>query len=304
MLVPCASWRLSSTRLKMETVGKSKLRTFLSDGWTEKDVSNTRIRNDQGCDVASFPSLVHRVASLTFHNRDQVLLFRGQKTDYRNSKDNTSIQPSLFRGRSTQSADDWRQTLASRYDSLAWAEALLVRKWKEAGLAELQRVERYRNLRWTILQHYEVCPTPLLDVTQSLRVAASFALANAEDDEAYLYVLGVPQISGAITVCADAELQILRLASVCPPTATRPHFQEGYLLGNYPDLQTVNEKQRYGLFEVDFARRLICKFRLVEHAGFWKAGFEPVPENALFPRTKDPLIEIASSIKQALGPVN
>lgn len=288
----------------METIGKHRLRTFLSHGWTDKEVANTQIRNDDGCDVVSFPALVHKVASLTFHNRDQVLLFRGQKSDYRNRQGNTTIQPSIFRGRAGQSVEDWRQTLSHRYAALEYAEQLLVNRWKEKALADFQRVERYRNLRWTILQHYEVCPTPLLDVSQSLRVAASFALAEAEDDEAYIYVLGVPQISGAITVCADAELQILRLASVCPPSATRPHFQEGYLLGNYPDIQTVNDKQRYGLYEVDFARRLICKFRLIEHQSFWKMGFEPVPKKALFPKTKDPLIEIAASIKEAVGPVN
>jgi hypothetical protein len=50
-----------------------------------------------------------------------------------------------------------------------------------------------------MLQHYEVCPTPLLDVTHSLRVAASFATEDATDNHAVLYVIAVPQISGAIT---------------------------------------------------------------------------------------------------------
>ena len=40
---------------------------------------------------------------------------------------------------------------------------------------ENDRLRRQRILRWSILQHYEICDTPLLDVTQSIRIAASFA---------------------------------------------------------------------------------------------------------------------------------
>ncbi len=39
-------------------------------------------------------------------------------------------------------------------------------------------------LRWAILQHYEVCRTPLLDVTQS--IAASFA-SMVNGDERYVF---------------------------------------------------------------------------------------------------------------------
>jgi len=284
----------------MQTVGKSKLCTFLSPGWSEKEISNTVIREDHGFDVRTFPSLVQNVASLSFYNRDLVLLFRGQAEDFRNQDQRTSIHPTIFRGRGGENTDEWNNTLANRYWTLRRAEELLSEEWETRELPDLKRVQRHRSLRWSILQHYEICLTPLLDVTQSLRVAASFALKDTQDDEAYVYVLGVPQISGAITASAEAELQVLRLASMCPPQATRAHFQEGFLLGNYPEIHTATEKQNYGLLEVDFARRLICKFRLIEHKTFWKAGFPAVPDNALFPNKHDKLVAVANAVRGRL----
>ena len=38
----------------------------------------------------------------------------------------------------------------------------------------ISQMKRFPELSWAVLQHYEICPTPVLDVTQSLRVAASF----------------------------------------------------------------------------------------------------------------------------------
>ena len=49
-----------------------------------------------------------------------------------------------------------------------------------------------------------------------------------------LYVIGVPNISGAISASAEAVLQVVRLSSVCPPSAVRPNVQDDYLVGEYP----------------------------------------------------------------------
>lgn len=179
---------------------------------------------------------------------------------------------------------------------------MLVEEYRNRGLLGRERLERQRILRWAILQHYEICPTPLLDVTQSLRIAASFAsLANPA--EAFLFVLGIPHISGAITASAEAGLQVVRLASVCPPSAVRPHIQEGYLLGEYPDFSSAEQKLHYSHFEMDFARRLIAKF-VFEPATFWEksSNFPQVPRKALYPRNaQDPMCELADSVTSMIG---
>ena len=156
-------------------------------------------------------------------------------------------------------------------------------------------------MRWAILQHYEICPTPLLDITTSLRIAASFA-SHDHDGQAYLFVLGVPNLSGAITASAEAGLQIVRLSSVCPPKAIRPHLQEGYLLGEYPEMYDFDQKSHYKHFEIDFGRRLIAKF-CFEPKRFWRDdAFPMVSKEALYPPAKgDPFSKLVLEVKESIA---
>jgi FRG domain len=203
--------------------------------------------------------------------------FRGQKGDYRNRSGNTALKPSLFRA--ANGSNPGPSVLMRRFDVLKKADARLGRMYTTRGFAGRERLQRQQILRWSILQHYEICPTPLLDVTQSLRIAASFA-SDGEDREAFVFVLGVPNLSGAITASAEAGIQVVRLSSVCPPAAVRPHIQEGYLLGEYPEMTGYDQKQHYAHWEIDFGRRLIAKFRFNPQT-FWK--------NDAFPKVIGPL---------------
>ena len=152
------------------------------------------------------------------------------------------------------------------------------------------------------MQHDEVGETPLLDVTQSLRIAASFASDENDTDKAFLYVLGVPNISGAISASAEAGIQSIRLSGICPPRAMRPHLQEGYMLGNFPDIDSHDEKQLYGLSEIDFGKRLIAKF-LFNPKSFWTRGgqFQAIGKRALYPSSSnDPLLSVTQAVKEQL----
>jgi hypothetical protein len=141
----------------------------------------------------------------------------------------------------------------------------------------------------------------LLDVTQSLRIAASFA-SNKTKSEAYVFVLGVPNLSGSVTASAEAGIQIVRLASVCPPNALRPHIQEGYLLGEYPEMSDFDQKRNYGHFEIDFGRRLVAKF-CFDPNEFWHARdpFPMITHEALYPDEDDELFKLTQSVKNSLN---
>jgi len=290
----------------METIGADSLRSFLSSGWSGGPVNNYQIRTDRGFDVATFKDLVGHVAQLAFYNPNFVLLYRGQNRNWHNRSEGgtqTVLKPTIFRARRKETP--LSVAIPQRYSRLQRAEDLLVEKWLEAKLEGSERIERHRILRWAILQHYEVCDTPLLDVTQSLRVAASFASLGATNDLAYLYVLAVPQLTGAITASAEAGLQIVRLNGICPPSAARAHFQEGYLIGEYPEIQTPKERQKYEPFELDAGRRLVAKFRL-RMDGFWNdPAFPKLSRNALFPKEEDKekgLEAVIRKIRVELGP--
>lgn len=271
----------------METIGNQTLWSML-DGAKQATsrVSNTKIREDRGHEVTSYLELVRKVSELQFRNREYVFLFRGQNEDYPNKQRRSSLRPSLLR-----SSD-----IDGSYRKLLKAEQLLIDRYKFTGHTMLVR---HQALRWALLQHYQVCDTPLLDVTQSLRIAASFA-CQPPKEEAFVFVLGVTNISGAVTASNEAGLEVIRLSSVCPPEAIRPHIQEGYLLSEFPELSNPTQKSHYENYELDFGKRLVAKFRFNPRA-FWKANdaFPMVPHKALYPISPhDPVLQCLTEIKE------
>ncbi|MBM3129245.1 MAG: FRG domain-containing protein [Chloroflexi bacterium] len=266
----------------------------LVNGQTQlKPYSLGELRQDAGYRVKHFQDLVEKVAYLSFRNPEYVLFFRGQDDDYRNSRGSTILYPSIFRSRSNyvKTSD-----FVKRFDRLQRAEKLLAQEYSFEGK---RRIRVHDILRWAILQHYEVCQTPLLDVTSSLRVACSFAYSGARASKPMVYILGLPQISGSVTASSETGIQIIRLLSICPPTALRPHYQEGYLIGEYPTI-SLEAKAEYRRMELDFSRRLIAKFRLPPPDKFWSKDFRPIPRAALYPK-KDKLQSLAERIRGQVG---
>lgn len=282
----------------MDTIG-------LTDLWTFEDSGNHAVVSDclsvrcsAGHFVANYFELAAKIAELQFRNRDYVLFFRGQSKDWSargQSHVGSTLSPTIFRTPNPKADRFW---LSERFNRLKQAESNLVRHFQRLNVVGTDEIERYRILRWAIIQHYEICETPLLDVTHSLRIAASFASDKNSANDAFVYVLGVPNVSGAITASAEAGLQTIRLSSVCPPTAMRPHIQEGYLLGEYPEIGDIDQKQNYALHEIDFGKRLVAKFRF-DPGKFWtKSGqFQAIGPKALYPTEKqDPLHAIAKKL--------
>ncbi|MGB8842527.1 MAG: FRG domain-containing protein [Aliidongia sp.] len=284
----------------MEPVGRTKLWSFLSTSSKIEVVTNGGVRTDPGHFVDKYRTLARQVAELQWRNRGHVMLFRGQSGDYLSPKSFTTMRPTIFRppnGKSTLA----KTLVEKRFAALDEADAALSDGFEKLRRTGRRQVARERLLRWSILQHYEVCPTPLLDVSQSLRIAASFA-SLGNPDEAYLYVVAVPNISGAITAHAESGLQIVRLSSVCPPSAMRPHIQEGFLLGEYPEMIGVAQARHYKHYEMDFGRRIIAKFRF-NPSTFWSSDkdFPVVPRAALYPNTTDWLESLTTEIKNKAG---
>lgn len=287
----------------METIGRSALWSFVDDNSDIQKVSNTQVRGSSGHHVSDYLELATRIAELQYRNPDYVLLFRGQPSDYKNKKLNSSLKPSLFRPEEKSNKLPSTHMLRQRFTLLNAAERMLLQHYSETDFPQINRLKRYRILRWSLLQHYEICQTPLLDVTHSLRIAASFASFNAKDN-AYVFVLGVPNLSGSVTASAESGLQIIRLASVCPPQSLRPHIQEGYLLGEYPDMGEYYQKELYPHHEIDFGLRLIAKFK-IDPSDFWQErAFKKVPKKALYPNKEDPMYDLAHKMKSRIEKID
>jgi len=286
----------------MQTLGQGKLQSFTQGRNYVKSTTNYNIRAYPGIEIKSYPELVEKVAELSFYNPEQILFFRGQSREHVTTRNNTSIKPSIFRPRGVTRKSPDAALLRRRYERLRDAEQRVVQCFRQGGLLGRDRITRSRILQWAIIQHYEICATPLLDVTHSLRVAASFATANPSAENPIVYVIAAPSLGGTISPSSEQGIQTIRLSSICPPNARRPYFQEGYLLGEYPELTTFDEKQNYKPHEIDFGLRLLAKFHL-KSGTFWDhLDFSPIPEAALFPNLRDPLFRVTERIKNELPP--
>lgn len=275
---------------------KGELCSFLDASQSCPVTNLEAIRKDPGQIVETYAALVEKVAALAFYNPEWVLFFRGQAKDYIDEFGST-LRPRIFRSNSSAKNMDGR-VLSNRFAKLEQADELLRTQFALGGK---ERIKRHQILRWAILQHYEVCDTPLLDVTHSLRVAVAFALQHCATEFAYVHVLALPQITGSISTSSEHAIQLVRLNSICPPTARRPFFQEGYLMGTFPLLDLPKHQAEYAVHEADCARRLICKFRLPAKGLADIDQYGSVPYAALFPDSGDSLLDLCNEIKQEIA---
>jgi len=265
------------TKVWSHTSSKDREKHFISD-----------VLASEPKEINSFQHLVENIAEISYRNPEHVLFYRGQDRDYQKTLRNvglvSSFYPSIYRnpGKALTVVE-----VIKRFKNLEGFSIRLIEKFSEEQIDGHEKLSKFPELSWAILQHYQVCDTPLLDATHSLRVAASFAL-NGNKSDGYLYVFGFPHPNGSITYSVDEELLNIRLLSICPPQARRPYFQEGFLVGTFPSHRLAKHPS------LDIGRRLIAKFRLKKQK-FWDTHFHAIPNGALYPN--DEMEKICEKLK-------
>lgn len=250
-----------------------------------------------GYPISSYGELKTKIAALNHANSHLQLLFRGQQDDHRYDINGErggrgNLFPTILRPKRGVKREE---LLDERFECLFEAEKVLSKTLPIPDIQEL------RVVRWAILQHYEICETPLLDVTKSLSCALSFAIGKEGNENGYLFVLAVPLFSGSLSVSTESMTQVIDLAKICPPKACRPHFQDGILLGDYPEY--CNRKSTHkgiGFVFNDFSCRLLAKFRLCNLHEWRRDGFTPMTKGMLFPDETDQWFPILQSVKSAI----
>lgn len=246
--------------------------------------------------VAHYRALVEHVARLSYANPNQLLFFRGQDKDFQSKAGGSTLYPAIYRGDNLP-----RREIEYRFEQLDSAARALIARLSKDAVEGHRDVSRKKYIQWSILQHYEVVPTPLLDVTHSLRVACSFAQYASKDSDCYVYVLGLPFTSNRISINSEDDIVNIRLLSICPPDALRPYFQEGYMVGT-PDTTFDYESKT----ELDFRNRLVAKFLIPRaRSEFWRGPFDPIPKQALYPpkdRMKSLCSVVAVQVEQSHRP--
>ena len=253
----------------------------------EKHVGKNVVRKVAPFFVPTYTDLVREVAELAYKNKDHLFFYRGQDSDYLNKAESSTYYPTIYRSDFLTS-----QEIRARFEMLELAEHYLADAFDQADLEGRQDVRRKSYIAWSILQHYGVCDTPLLDMTHSLRVAATFAQLNNPNEQGVIAIFGMPYMTNRITYNSEHDLVIVRLLSICPPLALRPYFQEGYLAGTLDITRDYLNKS-----ELDFNNRLVAKFSIPNDRSFWGKNFEGIPEDLLFPRD-DRMANICKEVRR------
>jgi hypothetical protein len=242
-------------------------RTFVHDKDFKGRLRRTRqswkqVSESEPLTAKSYADLVDIVSFLSVMNKRQTLYFRG-RTKHR------PLRPAIFRSSWTSlsgasyTIPDNPVALQRIWDHLnSEISDIVLSVCKKLPMPRRNTLKMFREAVWAVAQHYGLWPTPLIDITPSLRIAASFALWGGQRDGC-LYVVALPPSTNSVTFDADQHVVLARLQAVCPPVAKRPHFQDGFLAGRFPFLSPVSNNIDTHPAEVsDLARRLVARITL------------------------------------------
>lgn len=240
-----------------------------------KHTTPETVAKDDAIEVLDYKELRKHIAQLSYANKDSILFYRGQKDDYRNQKSGKStFYPTMYRGDRLD-----KYELKYRWEKLNKASEIFIKKLRSKYPSKTYIVKRKRIVQWSVLQHYEVTETPLIDVTQSLKVACSFAMLDNDNEYAYVYVFALPYYTNRISVNSEHYLSNVRLLSVAPPQALRPYYQEGFLIGEDEFSETYTNKD-----ELDLNNRLVAKFKFKNTKEFWGDSEKALTREDLYPK--------------------
>jgi hypothetical protein len=248
---------------------------------TDEKLNSSAIARNQPVRVRSYEELVETIAEISYRNQGYLPMFRGQNREYlsRGAKPGAQLLDSFHRpdvgsGRLSASEKQKRREVLE-ITVKNFVSFIEKSRYKDQFIrAEFAHTD---ELVWAVLQHYEVLPTPLLDLTQSIHVAASFAALNNKTDKAYVYMLGFESINANISCSWHERYQLIRLSSIMPKIARRPLYQEGYFLGDFPSKRSFVLEHR-----TDFSVRLMAKLVFNPCKDFFKS-IPALPQKFLYP---------------------
>lgn len=239
--------------------------------------------------VSSWDEVRAGVSFLTLMNKRSVLYFRGQDADYE------KCLPTLFRSNWSLAGRTYPLHDGNRgryYATIKDLQDHVFEVISCVGTPRYFMLEHYPPAAAAILQHYELWPTHMIDVTRSLPIALSFA-SRARAEKAYLYVFSLPDLRGSITSDLDQHLSISRLEAICPPAAKRPHHQDAYLIGMVPEPPGDSRpgEKRWDVWQdgSDLMNRLVAKFLVYLKRGSLP-GAPAVSKNHLLPQPRQDIL--------------
>lgn len=241
-------------------------------GYTTRKVSE-----DAGIIVKDHFDLLKIISHIPFYNPKLDLVFRGQVKDrYTRStiryNGRSSIYPRIFRPPKNESRLK-SHLLAERFGRLDSLVKIVGERYDFSGK---QRVKAHVEVAWALLQHYEICDTPLIDVTDSIEVALFFATFGNNNEYGYFYIFGLPRHHSSISYQIDDRLVSVKLSAASPPEAIRAHFQRALFVGDFPH----SNKRESGH---NLSKRMLAKLR-IDMRSVSQEKFFTLPEDLIYPK--------------------
>jgi len=237
----------------------------------------------------TFEKLQEIVAYIGYYNPGFEIFLRAQSREHLLNDGIPSIFPSIYRLRDGNHIT--QRALSGRLAALADVEERLLSALEsDQVLPGRMALVRHQEARWALLQHYRVCHTPLVDVTRSTRVVASFALPESDltvapEHDRVIYICGTPYLTGNFTHNFADNLRLLNLRHALSFKAHRPHEQEGYLIGSLYDWQKATEFHNLAVRVM--AKVVVPAAVCTNLESFWGA-YNRIPTSILLPEV-DPM---------------
>lgn len=229
--------------------------------------------------INTYHDLIMEIAELSYKNPEVMLFYRGQTDNYKKVRFST-LYPTIFRSANKKEIEYNFKILKVASDELL-SKLVQYKEEHEDEIddIEIKEIKEIKMLQHSILQHYGVCNTPFLDVTQSLKVACSFATIGQKTTNkvGYIYVLGLPYISGRISINSEEYITNVRLLSISSSLSKRPFFQEGYLVKT-----EFTSSRDVDLGELDFNNRIVAIYEFDNNEKFWGKE-KPIFKEDLYP---------------------
>jgi hypothetical protein len=147
--------------------------------WNRFGGTVSKVRSSEGYKINNFRDLIDQVALVTLNNNNYEMYYRGQAGDYLNNqstyfstrKQKSMVMPSICRPEK-KSDGSYKYSIRTKDIEDRYKKLFAFIEFANKQTRRQIPDETYMAL----IQHYEIMPTPFIDITQSLRVAATFAL--------------------------------------------------------------------------------------------------------------------------------
>lgn len=178
----------------------------------------------------------------------------------------SSTGRTFFRGQSNRyfspNGDDWIFPSICRVNNRYIYQSELNRRINTLNNKIKQMGERYLDSPiWTnddsikkllcdkhvtrgLCQHYLLCKTPHLDVTEDFEIAYSFA-KQKDLLKGVVFLIRTPRCPHLVNIFFEENLYAINLQKIVVPESTRPKHQKAWSLSFYPEISALT-KELYG----------------------------------------------------------